>query len=90
MAPHLQDMHILLSNTEAVCCTHRTPPLDSGLSQISSLYSPYTARLQNLFLGAFAKLRKATLSFVMSASPSIRPATLMEQPGSHCTDFLEI
>jgi hypothetical protein len=90
MAPHLQDTHVFFSNTEAVYCTHKTPPLDSGLSQISSLHSPYTAWLQDLFLGAFAKLRKATISFVMSDRPSTRPTALIEQLGSHCTDFHEI
>jgi hypothetical protein len=39
-----------------------------------------------LFLGAFAKLRKATIRFVMS----VRPSVLMEQLGSHWTDFHEI
>ena len=34
------------------------------------------------FLGAFAELRKATISFVKSVR--------MEQLGSHCTDFHEI
>jgi len=38
------------------------------------------------FLGAFSKLRKATISFAMSVRPSIR----MEQLGSHWTDFHEI
>jgi len=89
MAPHLQNTHVRFSNTEAVYCTHKTP-LDSGLSQISLLHSPYTARLQDLFLGAFAKLRKATISFVMSDRPSTRPAALVEQLGSHYTDFNEI
>ena len=37
-------------------------------------------------LGAFAKLRKATISFVMSVRPSAR----IEQLGSHWTDFREI
>jgi hypothetical protein len=37
-------------------------------------------------LGAFAKLRKATISFVRSVRLSIR----MEQLGSHWTDFHEI
>jgi hypothetical protein len=37
-------------------------------------------------LGAFAKLRKATVSFVMSVCLSAR----MEQLGSHWTDFHEI
>jgi hypothetical protein len=38
------------------------------------------------FLGAFAKLRQATISFVMSVCPFIR----MEQVGYHWTDFVEI
>jgi hypothetical protein len=39
-----------------------------------------------LFLGAFAKLRKVTIIFVMSVCPSVR----MEQLGSNWTDFHEI
>ena len=39
----------------------------------------------SLFLGAFTKLRKATISFIMSVHSSVR----MEQLGSHCTDFDE-
>jgi hypothetical protein len=38
------------------------------------------------FIGAFAKLRKASISFVMSVHPSVR----MKQLGSHWTDFHEI
>ena len=38
------------------------------------------------FLDAFAKLRKAAISFVMSVRPSVR----MEQLDSHWTDFHEI
>jgi hypothetical protein len=39
------------------------------------------------FLGAFAKLRKATISFdCLSVSPSVR----IEKLGSHWTDFHEI
>ena len=38
------------------------------------------------FSGAVAKLRKATVTFVMSVRPSVR----MEQLGSHWTDFHEI
>jgi hypothetical protein len=37
-------------------------------------------------LGAFAKLRKATISFAMSIRPSVR----MEQLGSQCKDFHKI
>jgi hypothetical protein len=36
-------------------------------------------------LGAFEKLRKATISFTMSVCPTVR----MEQLGSHGTDFHE-
>jgi hypothetical protein len=38
------------------------------------------------FLGAFTKLQKATLSFVMSVHPSVH----VEQLDSHLTDFDEI
>jgi len=34
-------------------------------------------------LGAFEKLRKATISFVMSVCPSVRTSLRMEQLGSH-------
>jgi hypothetical protein len=37
------------------------------------------------FVGAFAELRKAAVSFVMSVRPSVR----MEQLGSHWADFDE-
>jgi hypothetical protein len=39
-----------------------------------------------LLLGAFEKLRKATVSFVMSVCLPVR----MEKLGSHWTDFYEI
>jgi hypothetical protein len=42
------------------------------------------------FVGAFAKLREATISFIMSVRPSARPPARMEQLGSHKTDFYEI
>ena len=38
-----------------------------------------------LLLGAFAKLRKATISFVISVCLSVRPSVRMEQLGSHWT-----
>ena len=38
------------------------------------------------YLDALAKLRKATISFIMSVRPFVR----MEQLGSHGTDFREI
>jgi len=42
-------------------------------------YSNLCTVKDNDFLGAFAKLRKATISFVMSVRPSVR----MQQLGFH-------
>ena len=42
------------------------------------------------FLGTFAKLRKATISFVISVRPSVYRSARMEQLGSHWTDFHEV
>ena len=44
----------------------------------------------NMFVGAFEKLRKTTIGFVMSLRPSVCPSFRMEQIGSHWTDFHEI
>jgi len=43
------------------------------------------------FQGAYAKLRNATISFVMCVRMSVRPSIIhMQQLGSHWTDFREI
>ena len=42
------------------------------------------------YSGAFAKLRKATICFVMSVRPSVRPSVCVEQLRSHWTEFYEI
>ena len=42
------------------------------------------------FLGAFVKLRKATISFFTSVCLSVLSSVRMEQLGSHWTDFHEI
>ena len=42
------------------------------------------------FSDAFAKLWKATISFVMSVHLSVLPSVRMEQPGSHRKNFHEI
>ena len=42
------------------------------------------------FLGAVAKFRRATISFLASACPSVRPPARMEQLGSHWTDSHDI
>ena len=58
--------------------------------QILNYWAEYKGGEKNLkkrrFLGAFAKLRKGTISFVMSIRPSVR----MEQLVSHLTYFHEI
>jgi hypothetical protein len=67
------------------------------MSVLSTLLSVYQKRMLHMhifpyvlmprpFLGAFAKSRKTTISFVMSVRLNVR----MEQFGSHRTDFLEI
>jgi hypothetical protein len=43
-------------------------------------------KFRHIFLGVLPKLRKATISFVMSVRLYVR----MEQLGSHWTDFHEI
>ena len=47
-------------------------------------------RFTTQFLGVFAKLRKATISFVMSVCPSFRLSVRMKQFGSHGTSFDKI
>jgi hypothetical protein len=49
----------------------------------SQYYFMYLVDILYAFLGALAKLRKATVSFVMSVRPSVR----MEQLGFQQTDF---
>jgi len=44
--------------------------------------------LSDSFLGVFAKLRKASISFIMSVRPSVRPPARLRQ--SHWEDFHEI
>jgi len=43
-----------------------------------------------MFLGAFSKLWKATISFIVSVRPSVCPSVCIEQLGSHSMDFNEI
>jgi hypothetical protein len=45
---------------------------------------------QDLFLGTFAKLRKATINLVASFCSFVCSSVRMEQLGSHWTDFDEI
>jgi hypothetical protein len=69
-------------------------PINACLCGNFELFRNQTFLLQifikHIFLGAFAKLRKTTISFVMPFRPSVRPSVRMEQLGSHWTDFYEI
>jgi hypothetical protein len=79
----------------SIISTVRHTHLLSTLYMIGNWQRPNIRQLKNssqaswiafYFLGAFAKLRKATINFVMSVCPSVR----MEQLGSHWADFHEI
>jgi hypothetical protein len=61
----------------------------SHLNTISSrkFFLPDNPHCCTPFLGAFAKLRRATISFVISVCLSVLPSVRMEQLGSHWTDF---
>jgi hypothetical protein len=56
------------------------------MSIISAIFTVNNEAISVTVLGAFVKLRKATISLVMS----VRPSGRMEQLGSHWTDFHEI
>ena len=47
------------------------------LRRQGQLYGLTCVRIDNCFLGAFAKLRKATISFVMSVRPSHETTRLL-------------
>jgi hypothetical protein len=53
-------------------------------------YYFYLYCIRRLLSGAFAKLPKAIIGFVISFRPSVRPSVRIEQLCSHWTDFLEI
>jgi hypothetical protein len=53
-----------------------------------SVFLPPDGYVKGRFLGAFAKLRNATLSF-MSVCMSVRPPVRVEQFGCHWTNFHE-
>jgi hypothetical protein len=66
----------------ALCTKHRTQQTLPAHPAALPLFSCPDKQ----FLEAFAKLRKATISFVMY----VRPTALMEQLDSHWTDFDQI
>jgi hypothetical protein len=70
------------ANQAYLCPTIQTSP---------HLAEPVAIHPQQFYiLGPFAKLRKATISFVMNVLLSVRPPDCMEQLVFHWTDFHEI
>jgi hypothetical protein len=63
-----------LHKTLFVCIVSRSLPMNSVTSTVNQFFDP------------FAKLRKATVNFVMSVCLSVR----MKQLGSHTTDLHEV
>ena len=64
--PHLYWKHVIHTHTH----THTN----------ATVIRQTQSRWNHQFLGAFAKLRKATISFVISVCLSVRPPVRMEQP----------
>jgi hypothetical protein len=61
-------------------------PNFNGFTKQAGIAVAHYNYISDVFLGTFAELRKATISFVMSVRPFFR----MEQLGSHWKDFYEI
>ena len=61
------------------------PSRNVSASNLSSLAKGVIFKL----LGAFAKLRKATIGFVISVRQHARPSVRMEKLGPHWMDFNE-
>jgi hypothetical protein len=78
---YMREINLILTPTlkTALLCSYKT-----------RIYIPYVEKRSFLnsvlILGAFAKLRKATISFVVFFCPSVR----VEQLGFHWKDFHEI
>ena len=72
-----------LGNTPAARWSHL---LCDGSLKSRVDYKQCSTLARDAFLGAFTKLRKATISFVMSVRLSFR----VEQLGSHWTEFHKI
>jgi hypothetical protein len=67
-------------------------PSPLALDKVEYLLHPDYATLVRPipFLGAFVKLRRATMSFVTAIRPSAHLSVRMEKLSSHWTDFHEI
>jgi hypothetical protein len=95
--------HVTGPGRRLYCWNHRPRIVElvTPSGKKKALRASYFVAFQNhtiqnsiLSLGAFANLRKATITFVMSVCLPVRPSVClyvrMEQLGSHWTDFLEI
>jgi hypothetical protein len=78
-----KELHYTLRKIPQACRSHllRGGSLKSGV-----VYKQFSSLPRSTFLGALAKLRKSTISFVMSVHPSVR----IEQLASNWTEFHKI
>ena len=82
-----KELHHTLRNIPQARRSHL---LRDGSLKSRVVYKQCSTLARDVILGAFAKLRKATISFVMSVRLSIRPSIRIEQLGSHWTEFHKI
>jgi hypothetical protein len=81
-------LHTVSVACACVLCDRKFIPILPQMHAAFSLLSENSLRWCK-FLGAFPKLRKATVSFVMSGPLSFRTHSRMEQLGSLRTDFYD-
>ena len=78
-----------LSERVAIVAKRLAHILDAPGSHHSRLLT-IKVEYHSTFFGAFTKLRKTTVGFVVSVRPVVGQPVRMEQLGSHGTDFHEI
>jgi len=59
---------------------YTTSGFDKICSRMPQMFSEHSSVFRESSLGAFAKLRKTAISFVMSAPPSVRPRGIARPP----------
>jgi hypothetical protein len=89
---HVSNYHSLFFSSQVMCIyvPAQSKCIWYKTRKVTIYGALYTIKLLVPFIGAFAKLPRATTSFIMSVLPSVRPSVRMEQLGSHWTDFHEI
>jgi hypothetical protein len=90
----VQQGHWILSKSRCIHFTfwHYNSIRYLGIILMYTVISQFTHQIFSfkILLGAFEKLRKATISFAMPVLSSVRLCFRMDQLGSHWTDFDDI